>query len=150
MDKNYVTNGVVGAVTPGLKKHGSASPVVATTNAFNVKIDGTISASIAAADLAALTSAISCPLVSTISVGVYVTAAGTASYVQGTTYLNTAIASNTIYPTVGLPQEVPGKALIGWLIISCASTATFTGGTTNLDASNVTVTYLDKFGFVGL
>ena len=149
MDKQFAQNGIVGGVTPGLKKHGASSPVVATTNAFNYKIDTVIYTALAAADLAALPATITVPLVSTTSVAVYVNAAGTASYVQGTTYLNTAITAG-IYPTAGLPIEVPGKALIGYLIISCASTATFTGGTTNLDASNVTVTYLDKFGYIGL
>lgn len=149
MDKNYITNGVGGSVAPVLAISAGSATTIKTTNAFVVKIDGTLS-KISAATLAAIPATITVPLVSTSSIGIYLTAAGVASYVQGATVLNSTLAANTIYATSNLPQEVPGKALIGFAIISCASAATFLGGTTALDATNVTVTYLDKFGFVGL
>lgn len=150
MDKNYITNGIAGGIAPVLAISAGAAATIKTTNAFVVKIDGAIS-KISAATLAAIPATVTVPLLSTSVLAVYMTAAGVASYVQGTTVLNTTLAASTIWSsTLAFPQEVPGKALIGWLIISCASAATFTGGTTALDATNVTVTYLDKFGYVGL
>lgn len=143
MDKNYIVNGLLGGVLPVLAISGAGAATIKTTNAYTVKIDGAVSA-VAAATLAAIPATVTVPLVSTSSIGIYVNAAGTASYVQGTTVTNASLAANTIYSTNLLPGEVPGKALIGWAIIKCASAVTFTGGTTLLDAANLTVTYLDK------
>lgn len=144
MPRNYITNGVLGGVMPVLAISGAAAATLKTTNTVLVKIDGAVS-SVAAATLAAIPATITVPLVSTSVVAVYVNAAGTASYVQGTTVTNASLAANTIYTqTLGFPDDIPAKALIGWFLIKCASTATFTGGTTALDATNVTVTYIDK------
>ena len=43
------------------------------------------------------------------------------------------------------PELPAGACAIGALKVSLASTATFTAGTTLLDASNVTTTYIDLF-----
>lgn len=144
MPRNYITNGVLGGVMPVLAISGAGAATIKSTNTVLVKIDGVIS-SIAAATLAAIPATVTVPLLSTSVVAVYVNAAGTATYTQGATVLNTAIAANTIYPfTSNLPEDVPGKALIGWMVIKTAAAVTFTGGTTLLDAVNLTVTYVDK------
>lgn len=142
MDKNYIVNGLLGGVLPVLAISGAGAATIKTTNAYTVKSDGLVSA-VAAATLAAIPATVTIPTLSTSSIGVYINAAGTASFVQGTTVLNTSLATNTIYATSSLPVEVPGKALIGWVIIKTTS-AVFTGGTTLLDAGTLTVTYLDK------
>ena len=143
MDSNYTTNGLVGGVLPVLAISAGGAATLKTTNAYVVKIDGAVS-KISAATLAAIPATITCPLVSTTSIAVYVNAAGTASYVQGATVLNSSLATNVIYNMSGLPTvKSNAGALVGYVIISCASAATFTGGTTAFDATNVTATYLD-------
>jgi hypothetical protein len=143
MDGTRIINGVVGGVMPLLAISGAAAATIKTTNAINVKIDGVVS-TVAAATLAAVPVTVTVPIASTAVVGVYVVAAGTASYVMSTPVLNTAIAANTIWPsTNSVPQEVPGKALIGWVVVKATTTA-FTGGTTAFDAATYTVTYIDK------
>lgn len=143
MDKNYITNGIFGSVLPVLAISGAAAATAKTTNTILVKIDGVIS-SIAAATLAVLTTALNVAANSTAVIAVYVNAAGTATYAKSADVLNTAIATNTIFPTtLTIPQEVPGKALIGYVIVKCVGTA-FTGGTTALDAATFTFTFADK------
>lgn len=139
MDKNYIVNGLVGGVMP-LLAASATTTAIKTTNAVNVKIDGAVSAFAATAVMAALTG-INIPALSTGVVGVYVTTGSVVSYALGTVVLNTSLAANVLAQTVNFPQDVPGKALIGWLVIT--ATLIFTGGTTVIGASNV-VTYLDK------
>ena len=143
MDNTRLINGVVGGVMPVLAISAAAAATIKTTNAVNVKIDGVVS-TIAAATLAALTTALNVAAASTAVIGVYVNAAGTATYSLSNVVLNTAIAANTIFPTTTtVPQEVPGKALIGWVVVK-ATTTLFTAGTTAFDAATYTVTYIDK------
>lgn len=143
MDNTRITNGVVGGVTPVLAISGAGAATIKTTNAFNVKIDGVVS-TVAAATLAALTTALNFASLSTAVISVYVNAAGTASYALSNVVLNTAIATNTIWPSTNtVVGEVPGKALIGWIVVK-ATSAAFVGGTTLLDAGTFTVTYIDK------
>ena len=151
MDKNYIVNGILGGILPVIAISGAGATTIKTTNAVTAKIDGAIVA-VAAATLAAIPATITVPANSTSSIGVYVNQAGTASYVQGTTVLNTslvnvAVGANPAFTalnnTINLPQEVPGKALIGWVIVKTTTTV-FTAGTTLLDAATYTLTYLDK------
>jgi len=145
MDKNYITNGVVGGVTPTLAASATTT-AIKTTNTINIKVDGQVAPFAATAVLAALTGINVAPL-STGVVGVYVTTAGVVSYALGTVVLTSALPAGVTALTSQFPQEVPGKALIGHCIIT--ATAIFTGGTTVVGTGNV-FTYLDKFGFVGL
>ena len=158
MDKNYITNGIVGATAPTLAV-GTTTSVVKTTNAIKFKIDGQIYSLAATNGLAAFPATITVPAASTSSIGVYVNGSGTASYAQGATYLNTALVQTlpsgstaaSVYSTIGLPQEVPGKALLGYVIVNSTSTSVFTGGTTAIDGTGgFVITFVDKFGFVGL
>ena len=157
MDKNFAVNGTFGGVLPVLAQNASTLTNFKTTNAISYKVDGNVFALAATANITpAMPATITVPLVSTTSVGIYVSPAGTFSYTQGQTYLNTALASTfagtqstAVYLTAGLPEEVPGKALLGYAIIQTTSTGTFTGGTTNLNAANITTTYVDKGVYTG-
>ena len=60
-----------------------------------------------------------------------------------------AFAYTSAYKTGELPSEVPGKALIGWVVIVNA-TNPFVGGTTELDAAGVNCNFFDNFGFAGM
>lgn len=143
MDNTRIINGVVGGVMPVLAISGAGAATIKTTNSINVKIDGAVS-TVAAATLAALTTALNIPTASTAVIGVYVNAAGTATYGISNIVLNTAVLANTIFPTSStVSQEVPGKALIGWVVVKTTTTA-FVGGTTLLDAATYTLTYIDK------
>lgn len=157
MDKNYITNGIVGGTTPVLAISASLT-LPKTTNLINVKIDGSIFA-LPATTLGPIPATITIPTASTGSIGVYYNGSTTV-YVQGTTFLNTTLVVSpegtsstlaSIYTTSGLVQETPGKALLGHIIINTGSTTGFSAaGTLTLNAAGFTTTYLDKFGFVGL
>lgn len=72
---------------------------------------------------------------------VCINSSGTISTVKGTAVLSADLTAGTkVLQWPDLPTDV---APIGAVKISLASTATFTAGTTALDASNVTATYYD-------
>lgn len=154
MDFTYVKNCPLAA--PGLAIHGAASLLPKVSNTVLTKIDGNIYPAVTAADLPAMTG-INVPLVSTLPIAVVLSKAGVYTYVQGNAVLNANLNDNPISLTGNavvsfgnmLPQIQGGFAIIGWIMIKTTSTAVFTGGTTALDAANVTVTYIDNFGFSG-
>jgi hypothetical protein len=151
MDKTYIRNSVLASA--GLAINGAGLLVPKTTNTVASKIDGNIIAAVAAGALPALTG-FNVPLLSTHAVTVVVSTAGVYSYVQANrtvdvngvaTYvplLNTAITTG-IYPTGLLAPHAQGTAVVGYIIVKTTAGATFTGGTTALDAANITVTYID-------
>jgi len=169
MDKNYITNDVLTAA--GLGASSTTTSNIKTTNTVLYKIDGNVYSLASNANITQLIpSTITVPAGNTGSIGVYVNPNGTITYVQGTNFSNGTLASvnfyglqgssttlmttqTTIstYSTIGLPQEKPGNALIGWVIINSTNTSVYTGGTTALNGSGgFTVSFIDKFGFVGL
>jgi hypothetical protein len=111
----------------------SSSALAKLTNAALVKFNGTL-IRIAAADLPALTTAASLAN-GEKNVVVFVTdSAGTVSNLYGT---KSTTYAGIVFPTVNQnTQVVLGAALI-------TAGATFTGGTTALDAANITVDYFD-------
>jgi hypothetical protein len=58
--------------------------------------------------------------------------------VKGTEVLSTDLAAGAA--VLRIPEPSADNCPIGMLKVVCASTATFTAGTTDLDASNVTTT----------
>ncbi len=160
MDKNYITNRTFGAVFPVLAVNASTTANVKTTNAIQYKVDGqTYSLAATANVLPAIPSTITIPAASTGSIGVYVDGGGVFSYKQGTTYLNTALVQTlpsgstaaAVYTTLGLPAEVPGKSLIGYIIVNSTNTSVYTGGTSALNGTGgFVVTFIDNAGYVGL
>ena len=122
----------------GLAIKTSSSAIVKTTNTINYVIDGKLYSK-AAADLTALTG-YNVSDTYTAVLAVMLDSAGTASYVKSPELANASTFTTDMFIT---PNN--GKSLIGWIIIKNASGAAFTGGTTALDASNVTVTYFDVY-----
>lgn len=72
---------------------------------------------------------------------VVIDAAGAVTTVQGDPVLTSDLAEGR--GGLFFPDVPAGKCPIGAVKITLASTATFTPGTTALDASNVTATYID-------
>jgi hypothetical protein len=137
MQQQYIWNMPLAA--PGLAIHGASSPKAKITNTVAYKIDGTIyPAMVTAADIT-LTTAQSIPTGTVIGVTVYANSAGTVSLGTGTSVANTTGA----YPTANLPGAKDGFAIVGWIIISNQTGSNFVGGTTDLDASSLTVVYID-------
>lgn len=140
MDKNYIVNGIVGGVLPVLAASATTT-AIKTTNAINVKIDAAVAAFASTAVMTAFPATITVPALSTGVIGVYVTAAGVMSYAIGTTIVTSTLPTNVIAQTSQFPVEVPGKALLGWCVVT--ATLVFTGGTTVVGTGN-TFVYLDK------
>ena len=146
MDKLVQFNTMLGSV--GLKIHGASSAVIATTTAFGYKIDGQIYAALAAADLTALTTANNVADTYTNAITISIKPAGTIVYTMGTAILTATITANatgSLFPEANLASVPAGQALVGYVIIKNAigSGTAFVGGTTALDASGVTVTYIN-------
>lgn len=57
--------------------------------------------------------------------------------------VGSAVATSANVGTAWFGYSVPNKAVAGFLIISNGSASAFTGGTTALDASDITVQYVD-------
>ena len=87
------------------------------------------------------------PVLTTVFYLVCLNAAGTVAIVQGS-YEGQSIAypndlSKVLTGKGGRPKEPEGYTAIGVVKIALAGAATFTPGTTALDAANVTATYYD-------
>jgi len=72
---------------------------------------------------------------------VVVDSAGTVTTIKGTAVLSADLTAGT--KVLKWPELPANKAPLGAVKIALASTATFTPGTTALDATNVTATYYD-------
>lgn len=143
MDKTNISN--IATNSAGLAIKTSSSALAKTANAILCKIDGNLVASIAAGDLPALTG-INIATAYTNAITVSVNASGTFALTAGTAQLTSGLTSGTIFPMSALAQVPAGQALVGYIVIKNATGSTFTGGTTALDASNLTVTYINASG----
>ena len=72
---------------------------------------------------------------------VQLNSSGTLSTVKGTEVTTLALAAGNA--VLKIPEPTANNCPIGFLKVVCASTATFTAATTDLDASDVTTTYQD-------
>ena len=72
---------------------------------------------------------------------IVIDSAGTISSIKGTAVLTADLTAGT--KVLKWPDLPANKAPLGAVKIALASTATFTAGTTALDATNVTATYYD-------
>jgi hypothetical protein len=114
----------------------ASSALAKLTSAALVKFNGTL-IRIAAADMPALTTAASLAT-GEKNVVVFVTdSAGTVSNLYGT---KSTTYAGIVFPTVNQNTQV----VLGALVITAA--ATFTGGTTALDAANITSEFFDADG----
>lgn len=75
---------------------------------------------------------------------VWLNSSGDLSVTKGDEVLNTDLAAGTavLHP----PADVADKCMIGMFKIKCENAATFTSGTTDLGAADVTDTYYDVIG----
>lgn len=120
-----------------IKTGGSA--VAKTTVAVLYKISDVIYTALSAGDLPALTG-ISVADGYTKCVLVQVSAGGTVTYKVSDAFAN---VSGEVFVLANAPSLDKDKAFVGFIVIKNASGSVFTGGTTALDASNVTVSYID-------
>jgi hypothetical protein len=125
--------------TPTLAIHtGGASPLAMTTVASHLLVNGVLLTIALNVDMPALSGG---NIVSPNTVNVYcyfVDSAGTVTAASGT-------PATTLAGVVFPPFPV-NKTLLGFLIVTMAAAATFTAGTTNLDAANTTVVYCSPTG----
>lgn len=97
-----------------------------------------------AATVLPLTAATVQPVLTTCMYLMCVDADGTVTSVQGTPVLTASLTAGTA--TLDIPEPSANTCPFGAVKIACASTATFTPGTTALDAANITETYYDFAG----
>lgn len=117
-------------------KGGSASPTVQTNAAWQGIINGIPVTKATAQDLPALSGSVTA---GTFGLWVHaIDVAGTLYTIPGTI----AAASQS---ALRFPEIPDGYAVIGYTIVTISS-GTFTAGTTNLDAANVTATFVNTVG----
>jgi len=126
---------------------GTTKSKVKTVNAINYCINGLMFAKAATDDLFVFTTV--APVQGLLTTCYYLLcldASGASVVVNGTPMLTAAITA-TNYPAVPeIPLDangIPTACPIGIVKVVCAAAATFTPGTTLLDAANVTATYKD-------
>lgn len=157
MNRNYVENCPLKA--PGLAIGSGGKTTFSFANAFIAKAEGIVSVAATPADAPALTTALNkagaVPGVLAVDhKRVYtllatVSAAGVLAYtlVAGEDFAESrAMKMSDI--NFGNPGD-ENKAVIGFVMIHTTTNA-FTPGTTALDATGVTATYFDNYGFVGM
>lgn len=119
--------------TAGLAIKAAESAVVKSANAITAVIDGVIVAK-AAADMPALVGSIAA---SKFGLFVFtVNASGTLKTIPGT--LTGAALANLVFPTIPA-----GEVVIGFIVVQNGTASAFVGGTTALDTTDVTVTYVN-------
>jgi hypothetical protein len=91
----------------------------------------------------AITAAAAQPVLTTCIYLVCLSTNGTVSTVKGADVLNADLDSGT--KVLQWPTPVAGTCPIGAVKVKCAVAATFTAGTTEFDAANLTTTYYDLF-----
>ena len=116
-----------------------ASPLAMTTAAYYATVKGKLVTIAASVDMPSLTGAAA--IVSPNITNVYLYFVDTAGTVTMTAGTPAATLAGVIFPT--FPE---GNALVGFILVTMAAAATFTPGTTNLDAANTTVVYFSPIG----
>lgn len=143
MDKiTHVKN--VALASAGMAIKTSSSALAKTVNAFNYTIDGNIIGAKGAGDLPALTG-INVADGYTTCITVSINSSGTFSLTESIADQLTSGLTG-IFPISALGVVPAGNALVGYIVIKNATGSVFTGGTTALDVSNLTVTYLNAVG----
>lgn len=119
--------------TAGLAIKAGGSALAKSVNTIIAMIDGVL-VSKAAADMPALVGTIAAS-----KYGLFVfsmNASGTLTTTPGT--LTAAARANLVFPTVPANEVV-----VGFIIVQNGSASAFTGGTTALDATDITTTYVN-------
>jgi hypothetical protein len=121
-------------------KSGGSDPTFLTANTINFSINGKLYSKTAAASTAFTSGHTSLAAYQQCLFAVWLNASGTISTTQGPIVSANDVANGLA--AVELPAVEDDKALIGLIEVETGNT-TFIPGTTNLDAANVTVTYVD-------
>lgn len=129
------------AIGDGAKTGIALASVVGTGTDFC--IDGILYNKSDSATNVALTAAAVQPVLTKCIYLVCINSSGTISTVKGVAQLTADLTAGT--KVLQWPDLSTDLCAIGAVKIQCASTATFTAGTTALDATNVTATYYDLF-----
>jgi len=158
-NRNYTENGCLKA--PGLAIGSGGKETFKYGNTFAVKANGVISDDTTTADAPALSTAkgVNNATTANLSIGysrVYTllaavntsTGALTFTLVHGADFA-TRPASMTDINFGNGENDDEKKAIVGFVVINNA-TNVFIPGTTALDATGVTVQYIDNYGFVGM
>ena len=132
----------IALTTPTLEiSGGAASPLIATGVDCDVRVDGMIN-TLTAGNCDALSFEIQPG--KTRIVGVYADLVGNITYNVGSEFDN-----ETYVSLDKAPHQPKDTALLGYAHIQNGSTAVFTAGIDNLDAANITTTFLNKFTTLG-
>lgn len=121
----------------GLVIKAGGSPTVKAANAFSVIAAGVVQTKTAATDMAALVGTLATAKAALWAF--YIDSAGTL-----TSSTKTADAANANAALALKPAVPSGKVEIGYIIVANATGSNFVGGTTALDAANVTTTYVSN------
>jgi hypothetical protein len=165
-DDNFNEN--VCLSSPGLAIAAGTSPLVKYSNTFTFKANGRISASITTANAPALslatligpfpngTAAIAgslatgftrgYTLVATLPINGTSTAAATFSWLASSDAVATTDLANT---SLFATPNASNQTAIGFVLVSNGTGSAFVPGTTALDTSSLTVTYINNFGMIG-
>lgn len=130
----YLKDAVI-VTAPALEIKAPASAVVKSGDAFSALVSGVLVAKSADQDMAALSGDVADDKSAVYSF--YVDAAGTLTSDKGDD------ADTEEAAVAALPDTPANKALLGYVIVTNASGAPFVGDTTALDATDVTVTYVN-------
>ena len=165
-DDNYALNQCL--ANPGLAINAGSATIVKYANTFTFKANGRLSPSITSAAAPALTGA---TLVAPYPNGTASTVGSLATGYQRTYTLIGTLAINgtaTVTPTFSWfvsPDTVnntdvanvgtvynpnqSNQCVIGYVVVNNNTGSAFVPGTTALDASNLTVTYVNNYAYVG-
>lgn len=160
----YFRNAVTNA--PGLEIHGASSPLVKSANTFGVRQGNTLGVPVTTTDMPSLATALnlkglnpgnlafddgtvpattlSCRMYTFLVAVNATTGATTLSVVCGNDFPKNRPVN--VLTDVNLGDGT--RAIVGYLYVKNESSAVFIPGTTDLDASGITTTYGDGFGYM--
>lgn len=163
MEKNYQENCVLAA--PGLTISAGGSALFKYANTFRMKADGYLSDDVTTADSPALTTSLGpdgaassnladdyCRWYTLLGDVSKTTGAVTFSLVHGEDFAYSAVPPRLEYINHGNSAD-HDKVEVGYVLVVNRTGADFVPGTTALDDAtedNITCTYIDAYGFVGM
>lgn len=155
MDKTYIENMPMSA--PGLAIVTAGSPQALIGTDFKYKIDGEVYFSSTPGNAGLLPSFAGLTVADgfTVVATLLLSKSNVYSWIYSTAVANSTLVdangNAVVIPTGSLPdqQAVGGFCVVGFAIINNASGSTFTGGTTALDATDITSVFIDNFGYGG-
>ncbi len=158
MDRNYISNCVLNA--PGLAEKEAQSPTIKVSNTIRIKVNGVLSLLKTPSDTPSLALAKGVNGKATTNLPkthyrIYtllgeITEVGEISYswVHSKDVYHYTLGRTEWVNTGNIGDE--NKAVIGHAIIFNLSEEDFVPGTTNINENDISVEFIDQFGFVGM